>query len=265
MLRVMAAVAVARSSSPDEAHAAAARKSVVAAPARREAQRGAPGAHELAETAARRALLLGPARARVEHEAERVARRQSPAGRQPLRCACGGTPGPDGECEACKAKRLALEEAAARGPVARAEPGTDPETDEEGPPVGRAELPHAGSATIVCDGRGGYRVDPGWAATATCGIGRCVTLHEQSHITDWKRRWPDGCKNADGTAKADGATIPLGGPGYAAFLKASECTAYGVEIPCEEGLLAGASDACKPTIQTVLDDSRRQKTSFCAA
>ena len=131
--------------------------------------------------------------------------------------------------------------------------------------MGRAELPHAGSATIVCDGRGGYRVDPGWAATATCGIGRCVTLHEQSHITDWKRRWPDGCKNADGTAKADGATIPLGGPGYAAFLKASECTAYGVEIPCEEGLLAGASDACKPTIQTVLDDSRRQKTSFCAA
>ena len=104
-----------------------------------------------------------------------------------------------------------------------------------------------------------------WAATATCGIGRCVTLHEQSHITDWKRRWPDGCKKAAWTAKADGATIPLGGPGYAAFLKASECTAYGVEIPCEEGLLAGASDACKPTIQTVLDDSRRQKTSFCAA
>ena len=30
------------------------------------------------------------------------------------RCACGGTPGPDGECSACKAKRLALQRLAVR-------------------------------------------------------------------------------------------------------------------------------------------------------
>ena len=35
----------------------------------------------------------------------------------PVRCSCGGTPGPDGECAACRTKRL-REQAAARAPVA---------------------------------------------------------------------------------------------------------------------------------------------------
>src|SRR6266498_1033707 len=38
------------------------------------------------------------------------------------KCACGGTPGPDGECAACKAKRLGLQRRAAN----QAEPATAP-------------------------------------------------------------------------------------------------------------------------------------------
>ena len=78
--------------------------------------------------------------------------------------------------------------------------------------------PHAGSATIVCDGSNGYRVDMGGWAGAPCGIAGCVRRHEEQHIADWQGRWPNGCKN-----KKNGDTIPLGGAGYAAFLKASEC------------------------------------------
>ena len=40
--------------------------------------------------------------------------------------------------------------------------------------------------------------------------------------------------------QADGATIPLGGPGYDAFLKASECRAYTAELACNGRLLDAA-------------------------
>ncbi|MGH2368306.1 MAG: eCIS core domain-containing protein, partial [Chloroflexota bacterium] len=126
-------------------------------------------------------------------------------------------------------------------------------------------LPHQGSATIVCDGAGGYRVHLGWAATYGCGIAGCVRQHEESHIADWQGRWPNGCKNADGTAKPDGSRVPTGGAGYDAFLRRSECTAYTGEVPCEETLLAGASAACRPRVQAVLNDTRRQKTAYCGA
>jgi hypothetical protein len=87
--------------------------------------------------------------------------------------------------------------------------------------------PHQNDATIVCDGSGGYRADlRGWAG-APCGIEDCVRQHEESHARDWAARFPDGC-----VGKPDGGDIPLGGPGYAAFLRQSECTAYGVEVGC---------------------------------
>jgi len=41
---------------------------------------------------------------------------------KPARCACGGTPGPDGECAACRTKRL-RKQAAARPPVVAESPG----------------------------------------------------------------------------------------------------------------------------------------------
>lgn len=153
----------------------------------------------------------------------------------------------------------------------RKPPGTDVEDDEfaERRPSGKScprcrnNAPHNGSATIVCNGSGGYRVSMGWAATATCGIGDCVRRHEESHITDWRRRYPDGCKNADGSNKPDGTRVPTSGSGYDAFLRTSECTAYNVEIPCEEALLSAASTECRPVVQNVLSDSRRQKGVYC--
>jgi hypothetical protein len=118
-----------------------------------------------------------------------------------------------------------------------------------------------GAATIVCNGRGGYRVAMnGWAG-ATCGIAGCVRRHEESHATDWRRRWPEGCKD-----KADGAQIPLGGDGYDAFLRTSECTAYGVEENCIVPLYNAArrdSTACETTLRDHLADTRTQKASYC--
>src|SRR3954466_14340331 len=52
------------------------------------------------------------------------------------KCACGGTPGPDGECEACRKKRL--QRSAAGGPQAGARGGG------VAPPVVRQVLQSAG-------------------------------------------------------------------------------------------------------------------------
>ena len=122
---------------------------------------------------------------------------------------------------------------------------------------------HQGPATVVCDGAGDYRVEMGGWASATCGIPDCVRLHEESHIEDLKKRYPDGCKNADGTPKPDGTSHPTGGAGYSDWLKKSECKAYSTEIPCEEALLSGSSASCRPTLQDMVDDSKRQKKKFC--
>jgi hypothetical protein len=123
--------------------------------------------------------------------------------------------------------------------------------------------PHQGAATIVCDGSGDYRVALNSWAGAKCGIEDCVRRHEESHAADWRKRWPDGCKNADGTPKPDGSQIPLGGPGYDDFLKKSECDAYTTEVPCEQAALAGATKECKPYVQGVLDDTKNQQKKYC--
>ena len=115
-----------------------------------------------------------------------------------------------------------------------------------------------GAATIVCNGSGGYRVQlNGWAGAA-CGIEGCVRQHEQSHATDWAGRWPDGCKG-----KKDGDQIPLGGDGYAAFLKQSECTAYGVEENCISPIEKTATGTCKGTLTAHLKDTQAQKAKYC--
>ncbi len=121
------------------------------------------------------------------------------------------------------------------------------------------ERPHDDSATIVCDGKGGYRVSLGWAENATCGIKECVRGHEQSHANDWKKRWPKGCKD-----KPDGGDIPLGGPGYDEFLKASECRSYTGEVPCGQKLLKKATGDCKDTVKEQLDTWKSRKASYCS-
>lgn len=123
--------------------------------------------------------------------------------------------------------------------------------------------PRADDATIVCDGSGGYTPILGGWAGAPCGIEGCVRRHEESHAADWLGRYPDGCKNDDGSAKAAGTDIPLTGPGYDAFLRASECTAYGVEEVCITPLIAAADEPCKTQLQDHLTDTQNQKAGFC--
>jgi hypothetical protein len=122
----------------------------------------------------------------------------------------------------------------------------------------RPGQPHAGSATIVCDGSDGYRVDLGSWAGATCGTKDCVIVHENQHIVDWTGRWPDGCKG-----KANGAKIPLGGPGYAAFLKDSECKAHTADLGCAFNLAVDAAGDCKTTVKNYIDLTSKQKAKFC--
>jgi hypothetical protein len=129
---------------------------------------------------------------------------------------------------------------------------TDSDTSTE------PEAPHAGSATIVCDGSDGYKVDLGSWAGAPCGTEGCVRKHEEQHAADWRGRWPEGCKG-----KAVGATIPLGGAGYAEFLKKSECSAHTVDLACAETLLAAATGDCKAKVKAYADLTRTQKAGFC--
>jgi hypothetical protein len=86
-------------------------------------QPAARAVSELAAVTARRApgvqaqLEIGRSEDPLEHEADRVAERltAAPAGGLRRACACGGTPGPEGECAACKARRLGVQRKAARG------------------------------------------------------------------------------------------------------------------------------------------------------
>ncbi len=73
----------------------------VAEPAQRPA-RGVLPAVGRASRELRRAPVSEP----LEHEADRVARQALRTPSQTTRCACGGTAGPDGECSACKRRRL---------------------------------------------------------------------------------------------------------------------------------------------------------------
>jgi hypothetical protein len=141
--------------------------------------------------------------------------------------------------------------------------GLVPEEEQVDRVVEDEQLPSkSGAATIVCDGKGGYRVAlNGWAG-AKCGTKDCVRKHEQSHAKDWKGRWPDGCKG-----KKDGDKIPLGGAGYKDFLKKSECTAHTVDLSCANTLLTAKTKAkdkaCITTVKDYIKLTSEQKKSYC--
>ena len=91
-----------------------------------------------------------------------------------------------------------------------------------------------GGPTVVCDGNGGYRVD--MAGKEGLLYGKCLRIHEESHIEDLKAICPDGCKD-----KKNGASHPTDGSGCPAFKDAdayrawrikSECKAYKRELEC---------------------------------
>ncbi len=122
---------------------------------------------------------------------------------------------------------------------------------------------HNGAATVVCDGAGDYRVQMNSWAGAPCGIEDCVRRHEESHIGDLRVRYPDGCKNSDGTPKRDGTPHPRGGSGYDSWLKKSECKAYTTEIACQEANLKTANADCKTKIEDHLKADRAEKERYC--
>ena len=87
----------------------------------------------------------------------------------------------------------------------------------------------------------------------------CTDAHESSHIGDWQARYGANlCKGV-----ADGS-LPVGGPGYTAFLKSSECKAYRIGKGCRENLLKNAADADKPAIQSGIDRDKTQIGNYCA-
>lgn len=135
----------------------------------------------------------------------------------------------------------------------------EPEEGEMAPE--KQQRPHAGSATIECKG-GKYVVDLGSWGGKPCGIPDCVTEHEESHIKDWKKRWPNGCKKADGTNQPDGY-LPLGGAGYAAFLKKSECDAHTVDLACARKKLRAAKGACRKKWRAYIKLTKKQKKNYC--
>ena len=86
----------------------------------------------------------------------------------------------------------------------------------------------------------------------------CTVAHEESHMADWKARYGENlCVGV-----ADGS-LPLGGPGYDAFIKQSECKAYRVGKACRENAIKTAADADKPRIQAGIDRDNAQIAVNC--
>ncbi len=117
-----------------------------------------------------------------------------------------------------------------------------------------------GSATIVCDGNGGYEPVLNDYATASCGIDQCITEHEQSHAGDWSQRYPDGC-----SGQPEGAEVPRTGADYDSFLGQSECRAYTAELACQQNLFSHASPACQPIIQEHMEQDLAAQEDSCQA
>ncbi len=123
-----------------------------------------------------------------------------------------------------------------------------------------------GGPTVVCDGKkpGGYRV----AMNGKDGLifASCMRKHEESHIEDYKKTCPDGCKG-----QADGVPSPTDAPRCAAFLKAedwnswraeSECTAYAVERRCLGDLFKAATEPQKNPIRIKVRQVKCRLTKY---
>lgn len=96
--------------------------------------------------------------------------------------------------------------------------------------------------TIVCDGKGGIRVQIGTANDAgslPCLLD-CLTRHEESHRSD---ALGANAKVCDG--KADGSQVNFS----TGEQKPSEIKASQAEIDCLNAKLPGATDTCKPSIR----------------
>lgn len=215
------------------------------------------------------------------------------------RCACGKPIAANGECAECRRKRQGLQRQATMTsrsahqpisfpgtPIHRSDVGASRDfsqvpalhdattrrglakgvgetVDEEGQTKPR---PTQGSATIQCDGSGGYEVVLNSWSSATCGTKGCVIAHESSHIADWQAKWPTGC-----TGQPKGY-LPQGDPPdsplmtaaeYNVFLKASECRAHTVDLNCAKAL--PQTGGCKKTVEDYIDLTEKQRKNWCPA
>jgi hypothetical protein len=165
-------------------------------------------------------------------------------------CTCSASEGAGGSCAQCRAREGAPGKALT---AAREDQGRKPN-------------PYSGSATIQCDGAGDYEIMyNGWAG-ATCGTKDCVTAHESSHIADWKRMWPTGCKGQPKgyLPKGDPPDSPLmTAAEYKDFLKKSECTAHTVDLAAAKALPKSA--ACTKTIDDYIKLTEDQKAEWCGS
>jgi hypothetical protein len=208
------------------------------------------------------------------------------------RCACGGTPGPTGECAECRRKRLGASHMTAPGPAAspdvasrgftasrtghdfsrvavhdnHSKVGRPTKALSVSPEEGerRKPSPRQGDASIQCDGSGGYEITYGGWAGATCGTKGCVTAHESSHMADWQAKWPTGCVGQPRgyLPKGDPPDNPLMTVAeYDAFLKASECKAHTADLVCAEALPKPAG--CEKTVDDYIKLTRDQKAKWC--
>jgi hypothetical protein len=143
------------------------------------------------------------------------------------------------------------------GSLAKATDVTPEDDTEEKPSPAK-------DATIQCDGTGGYEIVYGDYEGATCGTKNCVTVHENSHIADWKAKWVDGCKGqAQGyLPKGDPPDVPLlTAAEYNAFLKDSECRAHTKDLECATKL--PKTKECAETIDNYIKLTKDQKANWC--
>lgn len=100
-----------------------------------------------------------------------------------------------------------------------------------------------GGPTVVCDGKGGYRVD--MKGKDILMQASCLRKHEESHIEDFNKTCPVGCKG-----QPDGTPHPLNTPRCPPFEKIedwiswrseTECKSYAIERACLKELYNSAS------------------------
>lgn len=167
-------------------------------------------------------------------------------------CDCGQHTSGGGKCEQCSKN----EGMSSRKPHKAVNASAD--TREEKP------SPHAGDATIQCNGSGGWEIDYGNYAGATCGTKDCVTAHESSHMADWQAKWPTGClgKPKGYLPKGDPPDSPLMSVSeYNTFLKDSECRAHTADLQCAEAL--PKVGGCKQTVEDYIELTKKQKANWC--
>ncbi|NEQ33684.1 MAG: hypothetical protein F6K04_22255 [Leptolyngbya sp. SIO4C5] len=224
----------------------------------------------------------------------------TPALAQKPKCSCGKSAGLSGKCSACQQRHStsphpssplhredvpsllheilqlstseaqSLRESGPREPMlsaatARKQHPTPTKAVGERPSDSREKPePEQGSATIQCDGSGGYEVVLNNWAGAACGTEGCVRIHEQSHISDWQAKWPTGCQ---GQARG---YLPKGDPPdnplmtvdeYNAFLKKSECKAHTADLACAEAL--PQTGGCEQTVKDYIKLTKEQKANWC--